>query len=42
MRFLFKIGKCIYLVSFWGYKKYIPYFIGFEGMIWGSQPEKAP
>ena len=21
------IGECIYLVSFWGYKKYKPYFI---------------
>ena len=20
------IGECIYLVAFWGYKKYIPYF----------------
>ena len=27
IRFLFNIGECIYLVSFWGYKKYIPYFI---------------
>ena len=27
IRFLSNIGECIYLVSFWGYKKYIPYFI---------------
>ena len=27
VRFLFNIGECIYLVSLWGYKKYIPYFI---------------
>ena len=27
IRFPFKIGECMYLVSFWGYKKYIPYFI---------------
>ena len=25
--FLFKIGECIYWVSFWGYKKYKPYCI---------------
>ena len=23
-RFLFDVGECIYRVSFWGYKKYIP------------------
>ena len=27
IRFLFNIGECIYLVFFWGYKNYIPYFI---------------
>ena len=26
VRFLFNIGECIYLVSYWGYKKYIPHF----------------
>ena len=30
IRFLFNSGECIYLVSFWGYKKYIPYFIWFR------------
>ena len=27
IRFLVNICECIYLVSFWGYKKYTPYFI---------------
>ena len=31
IRFRFNLGECIYLVSFWGYKKYKPYFI------WGSR-----
>ena len=26
IRFRFNVGECIYLVSFWEYKKYIPYF----------------
>ena len=28
----FNIGECIYLVSLWGYKKYIPYFMSVQQM----------
>ena len=36
IRFLFNIGECIYLVSFGGNKKYVPYFILRHAYIMGQ------
>ena len=38
MRFLLNVGECRYLVSFWGYKKYIPYFISCKARATGMVP----